>query len=195
MDYSIISDVSETLKQVLHDGLSVLPGAPLVSVHNLRSKPAPPAVTLFLYEMLEDPSTRNRPRVRKPTGGRFEVRKPDLTLLLRYLVTPWIDDLSFPYTDQIILGRLSQVLYEKAILQVPDLHGSRLPLSAESLKITMAPISLEDRTRIWNCLQLPYRLSLTYEVRVANITPEHFREVSAVGQAQFGFGDLAGEPP
>lgn len=192
MDYSVISDVSETLRQVLEDGLSVVPGAPRVEVHNLRSRPAAPKVSLFLYEVIEDPSTRNRPRVRVPAQatGRLQTRKPDLTLLLRYLITPWIEEMAPPYTDQLILGRLAQVLYEHALLQGADLKGSTLPRSAEVLKVTMAPITLEDRTRIWNCLQLPYRTSLTYEVRVANITPELSSEVSAVGEARFAFGDL-----
>jgi hypothetical protein len=193
LDSSTISDASLSLQVVLESGLSVLPGAPKVLVHNLRSKPQAPVVTLFLYEVLEDPSARNRPRARIPAGARFQIRKPNLSLLLRYLVTPWIEDMNPPFTDQVILGRLSQVLYEKAILTGPDLQGNSLGGSNESLKVTLAPISLEDRTRIWNCLQLPYRLSLTYEVRVINIEPEQFMEVAPVTQGRFGYGDVVAE--
>jgi hypothetical protein len=193
LDYSTISDASLTLRKALEDGLRVLPIAPGVVVHNLRSEPQPPVVTLFLYEVLEDPSARNRPRVRELTANGYQVRKPNLSLLLRYLVTPWINDMNPPYTDQLILGRLSQVLYEKAILSGPDLQGSTLPGTTEALKVTLAPITLEDRTRIWNCLQLRYgyRLSLTYEVRVINIEAERTRLVKPVGQGRFGYGDVA----
>ena len=194
LDYSTISDASLTLRKVLEDGLKILPNAPNVIVHNLRSDPQPPLVTLFLYEVVEDPSARNRPRVREliPNTNNFTVRKPNLSLLLRYLVTPWINDMNPPYTDQLILGRLSQVLYEKAILSGPDLQGASLPGTAEALKVTLSPITLEDRSRIWNSLNLKhgYRLSLTYEVRVINIEPENARAVAGVTLGSFGYGDV-----
>jgi hypothetical protein len=195
-DYTAISDTSLTLRQVLEDGLSALPIAPSVVVHNLRSDPQPPVVTLFLYEVIEDPSARNRPRVRELVGNSYQVRKPNLALLLRYLVTPWIDDMNPPYTDQLILGRLSQVLYEKPILRGLDLQG-KLRDTNEALKVTLAPITLEDRTRIWNSLQLRYgyRLSLTYEVRVVNIEAENSHQVQPVVQGRFGYGDLVGAEP
>ena len=192
-DYTTISDASLTLQGVLENGLNGLEGSPKVKVDNLMTKPTAPVVTLFLYEVLEDPSARNRPRSRVPVGPRFQIRKPNLSLLLRYLVTPWIDNLNAPFSDQLIIGRLSQVLYEKAIITKPDLKGASLEHPNEALKVTLAPISLEDRTRIWNSLQLPYRLSLTFEMRVVNIEPEHFTEVSPVAQGRFGYGDVVAE--
>jgi hypothetical protein len=88
-----------------------------------------------------------------------------MALLLRYLLTPWGGDQP---TEQRIVGRAMQVLYDDAILdgvQLRDgLRGSR-----DTLKVTLAPLTLEERTRVWWAIQKPYRLSLNYEVRVVNL--------------------------
>jgi hypothetical protein len=39
----------------------------------------------------------------------------------------------------------------------------------EALKVTLSPLNLEERTRVWQSVQKPYRLSIYYEVRVVNL--------------------------
>ena len=41
--------------------------------------------------------------------------------------------------------------------------------TTEALKISMNQLNLEERTRIWHAVQKPYRVSLSYDVRVANL--------------------------
>jgi hypothetical protein len=91
-----------------------------------------------------------------------------MALLLRYLLTAWSGN---RLTDHMILGRAMQVLYDGAILSGPDLQGS-LAGTDGALKITLAPLSLEERTRVWHAVQKPYRLSVSYEVRVVNLDTE-----------------------
>jgi hypothetical protein len=107
--------------------------------------------------------------VREPDGHRVRIRKPLLTLILRYLITPWSGS---PETDQKILGRVSQLIYDASIVSGNALSGPSLAGSSESLKLLLSPLTLEERTRIWNAVQKPYRLSMTYEVRVVNIDPK-----------------------
>jgi len=199
--FSIISEVSEVLQNLLDTGFQQTPVTPnpfanvQVQVNNLMAPPSgqPPVVTIFLYELLEDPASRNRPDVRPLKQNGTMVRKPDLTLLLRYLITPWLDNHNRPYTDQIILGRIAQIMYERAILQGPNLAPTALAKTAEALKVTMTPITLEDRTRIWNSLQQKYRVSLTYEVRVASIEPYETRQVPLVHSRTLDFQKIVGD--
>ena len=81
-------------------------------------------------------------------------------------------------TEQQILGRAMQALYDDAILAGTVLLGG-LQGSADTLKITLIPLTLEDRARVWYAIQKPYRLSVNYEVRVVNLdaTEEQSAEV------------------
>ena len=89
-------------------------------------------------------------------------------LLLKYLVTPWSGD---RITDHKILGRTLQVFYDAPILSGTQLQ-SGLADTDQALKVTLAPLTLDERARVWYAVQKPYRLSLTYEVRVVNLDAE-----------------------
>lgn len=173
-DFSVIADVSRTLETFLTDGLSTLvpPPAPVAEVHDLQGTIStnPARLTLFLFEVVEDSSQRNRPNVRAdsipPALPAVQVSKPPMALLLRYLMTPWSGD---RFTDHQILGRTLQVLYDGAILNGPTLLGTTLQGTDVALKITLTPITLEERSRVFYSVQRPYRLSVTYDVRVINL--------------------------
>jgi hypothetical protein len=169
-DFTVISDVSETLKDVLDESLSVLNPPAVAEIHDLQGviSTSPARITIFLYDACEDPSARNRPHVRLSSPPDVIIKKPPVALLLRYMLTPWGGDRD---TEQTILGRVMQTLYDGAILSGPQLRGS-LAGTTEAIKITHAPISLEDRTRVWNSVQKPYHLSVTYEIRVVRIDVE-----------------------
>jgi hypothetical protein len=170
-DYTVIEAVSRALQRVLTDALAAVGGVvpPSAVLHNLRPPPGgqPPVLTLFLYEVSEDPTVRNRDPVREleQVGGgqRYRVTRPPLGLELRYLVTAWANDRN---TEQLMIGRTVQFLYERQIRRGADLDPQLdLPL----LSITLAPLTLEERTRVWWSIQQPYQLSLNYEVRLVDV--------------------------
>lgn len=173
-DFNVIADVSRTLQAFLTHGFSTLVPAPppVAEIHDLQGNiPTDPArLTLFLFEVIEDPSQRNRPPVRvdlpAPATPPVRVSKPPMALLLRYMMTAWSGD---RFTDHQILGRTLQVLYDGAILSGPELLGATLQNTSVALKITLTPITLEERSRVFYAVQKPYRLSLTYDVRVVDL--------------------------
>lgn len=172
----VISDVSQTLINALDTALGSLfpPPAPQAILHDLQGTIAtnPATLAVMLYELTEDASTRNRPMQRTATPVQTVLRKPPMTLILRYMIVPFAGD---RLTEQRMLGRAMQVLYDNAILSGPDLRGSPAPGgllgAADILAVTLDPLNVEERTRVWNAIQKPYRLSLCYQVRVANIDP------------------------
>jgi hypothetical protein len=171
-DSDVISDVSAVLERVLTDAMSTLtaPPQPVAQIHDLTGAipTSPPLLTLFLYEICEDPSMRNRPRVREPDGTGYRLRKPPMALILRYLLTAWGGD---RVTEQRMLGRVMHVLYDEAILSGTTLTGSLAGLD-EPLNVTLSPLTLEEKARVWWSIQKPYRLSLNYELRVAYLDSE-----------------------
>jgi hypothetical protein len=170
-DFTAIERVSRALQRVLTDALVAVDGAipPVAHLHDLQPPPGgqPPVLTLFLYEIVEDHTMRNRDQQRElqtaPDGQRYRVIRPPMALVLRYLVTAWAGDRN---TEHLMIGRAMQVLYERQVRRGTDLDPQLdLPL----LSITLAPLSLDVRSRVWWALQQPYRLSLNYEVRVVDV--------------------------
>lgn len=178
-DYDVIGDVSETLRATLDASFTGTPlAATIVEVDNLADGVStnPPHLTVFPYELAEDTSQRNRPHRRTDVGGKLEIRKPAMALLLRYLITAWAGDIA---TEQGLLGRTLQVLHDGAILSGPQLQGG-LAGTDEALKITFVPLTLEEKSRVWSAIQKPYRLSLNYEVRVVDLDPTSFDTATPV---------------
>lgn len=166
----VLVAVSETLQNRLTAGLSTLgPPVPVAEVHDLASVPSntPPRATLFLYDVVEEPTVRNRPKSTRLVAGNLVVRKQPLGLCLHYLITAWGGDRA---TEQQILGRVMQLMYDDAVIDGAELAGSLAGSPAE-LRVSLSPMQLEDRARVWWAIGQPYRLSVNYEVRVVDIDP------------------------
>lgn len=171
-DSSVIADVSLTIQQLLNDAFSTLLPAPtpVAEIHDLQGtiSTSPARMTLFLFEVLEDGTVRNRPAQAQISGTGVNKPKTPVPLILRYLFTPWSGD---RFTDHRILGRALQVLHDNAILSGPQLQGGLVGTN-EAIKLKLMPLTLEERTRVWHAVQKPYRLSISYDVRVINIDSE-----------------------
>lgn len=168
-DFGVVADVSTIIVTTLTRALRGLsPDPPPIAELNDLSEPVQvnqPKLTVFLYEVAEDPTSRNRPPVRTLPPDPPTTRKPPMALLLRYLITPWGGDQE---TQHRMIGRALQVFYDDAILSGDDLSGS-LSGSADALQFTLTPLTLDQKSWIWYAIQKPYRLSLNYEVRVVNL--------------------------
>jgi len=125
-------------------------------------------VSLWLYRLQRDGETLNQPPRRVGPG---ELRQPPLPLRLHYLVTPIVNRETRPQApelEQHIVGLALQVLHD-----VGSLRGALLrdDLAGQSFDIfvRLEPLSLEEITRVWDALDVPYRLSVSYEVSVVPI--------------------------
>lgn len=187
----VISAVSATLEARLTTGLGTLgPPAPTAQLHDLVTPVTsdPPTVTLFLYDIVEDPTVSNRPKsTRVAADGSLKIRKQPLGLCLYYMVTAWGGD---RHTEQRLLGRVMQVLYDDAILDGVELLGVLAGTPAQ-LNVNLAALRLEDRARVWSAIGQTYRLSVNYEVRVADIDAEDETTASPVIQRNLAAGGIA----
>jgi hypothetical protein len=187
-DFNVIGDVSVTLRNVLTAGLSILlpnppPFAVISDLQGNLNNPTPARLTICLYDVIEDPSARNRPRERGVAGPSITERKPPMTLLLRYILTPWAGDRE---AEQRMLGRALQILYDDAILSGPQLAGG-LAGRVDTLKISMSTLSLEDRAWFWQAVRQPYHLSAVYEVRVVEIDSERQQQRPTVADRSLDY--------
>lgn len=157
-DVSIISDVTDSLVQLLA-GLDVTLDSPADLKNATGSFEK---LNLYLYQVVEHPYTKNQPAFPLNDGT---LQYPPLTLRMYYLLTPYASD---PLSAHKVLGHAMRTFYDNAIMTDTRLPES-LRLVADKLSLVLVSAKLEDLTRIWNALQVPYRLSVCYEVRVVPI--------------------------
>jgi len=170
-DLNTIGDVTQLLESLL-TGLTVTLDSP-ASLPTSTPGGNLSAVNLYLYQVSENPFTKNQPWVTDPVGTKIY---PPLALNLYYLLTPYADD---PVTAHRVLTHAMALLYVNSTLIGAELSDP-LRQSVERLTINLRQMTLEELTRIWNSLQSPYRLSVTYEVRVVLIESQVERQPSRV---------------
>ena len=141
-------------------------------------RPQRPAVTLFLYRLGVASEVRNSPR-RMVAGGRST--RPLLPLELHYLITPWAAQTT---DEHRILGRILQIFYDHGEVGPAELQGDSWA-AGDSAQVVLEALSIEDHYRIWDSTNLPYRLSLTYMVRVIGIEPAEVVSAAPVLEGRF----------
>ena len=198
-NYTVISAVSETLRNLVwsrveHDSqiaqilneddqnISLEPPFRLLTDNN---EPDHSCLSIYLYRIVEDGQMKNRSLERR-NGGPLEY--PPLALDLFYLITPLTGRID---NDQRLLARTMQILYDNAIIKGSDLQEV-LQDTMEELRIILNPITVEDLTRIWSGFLLPYRLSLSYEVKVIYIDSERQIDTDRIQRKRLEFTHLSG---
>jgi Pvc16 N-terminal domain len=192
-DYTVLAEIGESLVRVLWQEIEPDPQVNgLIDNINRISLESPfelrdgdsVRLSIYLYRVVEDAYTKNQFPV---SGNGGQLRKPPLTLDLFYLVTPLVGS---PREQQIILGKVMQVLYDRAILSGADLTGT-LAVSAEEARVILNPVSLEETTRVWQALEMSYRLSVCYTVRVAMADSRLERFIQPVVEKSDRYGEKA----
>jgi hypothetical protein len=130
---------------------------------NTQSQDFGTAVTLYLHRVTIDSRLRNSV-VR--TGLNREVIP--LSIDLHYLLTVWADK---ALAEQTILGWVMRELYTHEALSQSDLTPAGGWSSDDVIQVIPGEISNEDMMRIWDALDPPYHLSLSYIARVVRIDP------------------------
>jgi Pvc16 N-terminal domain len=181
-DYKVLAEVGQSIINVLWEQIQADPDlVALINSSNLISLESPAEhqentsdtslLSVYLYRITEDPYMKNRIAV-EGAGGR--VRKPPMSLDLYYLITPL---LKAPRDQQIVLGKILQILYDRSTLEGPDLAGS-LATTGEVVRVVFNAVPLQEVSWVWQALETPYRLSVTYTVRVTMLdsTEEQYQQ-------------------
>ena len=66
------------------------------------------------------------------------------------------------------MGKVMQVLFDHSTLAGADLAGS-LAGEDDEICVILNPLSLEEIARVWQALEISYRLSVCYTARVAMV--------------------------
>jgi hypothetical protein len=178
-DFQALGGVSATLQKLLKDRMELPLGVSSVQV-TVSTPPQPqnpPAVedsrvNLFLYRLVENGYLKNQDLIGDGHPGAYG--HPPLSLDLHYLLTAYgtttdgDGDLVNENRAQQLLGSAMRVLHDHSIIAEDLLDGS-LQHQVEQLKLSLDPLNLEDLSKVWTALSLPFRLSAAYTASVVQI--------------------------
>lgn len=125
-------------------------------------------VSLWLYLVERDAETLNLPP-RRTAPNRLPSQP--LPLRLHYLLTPRVDHQTRAQAgelEQLILGKSMQVLHDSPRL-AGNLLVDGLAGSTEEFFVRLEPLPLDHITRVWDALEVPYQLCVSYEVSVVPV--------------------------
>jgi len=116
------------------------------------------AISLYLLQATPNGQLNNQPLIAAGPGRQFY---PPLYLDLRYLLTPL---LKAPEDNLLVMGAVLQIMAASPVIRQNFLR-CQPPAGAPEVRVTLAPVTLEEITRIWGAFSQPYRLSMCYDVR------------------------------
>ena len=145
---------------------------------------APPAVSIFLYRVDLDNTTRPIWSAAGNQDGRAH-----LPLDLHFLLTPWASNA----TDELrILGRVMQCLDSTPILSGPILDPIAGWAPQEAVQLYVDKMSTEAVMRTFDSLPIDYKLSVCYGARVVRIDGRVLRADTPAQTIAVGFESISG---
>jgi Pvc16 N-terminal domain len=129
-------------------------------------------LSIWLYRVVRDEESLNDPPERI---SNTELKQPPLPLRLHYLISPVVINQSKTNpngeTEQAILGKVLQAFYDRPLLSGVDLQDDLSGTSTE-LRIRFESLTLDETSRLYDALEGPFQLSVSYEVSVVYISSE-----------------------
>lgn len=138
-------------------------------------------LSLYLYRVTMNEHLRNVPRI----NHTFDASAP-LAVDLHYLMTVWANNALAEHT---ILSWAMRELYQHPILDKSSLSSEADWSTADVIQLIPAELSNEDIMRIWDALDPPYHLSVSYIARVVRIDVDAFASSRAVVANRFSYTD------
>ena len=175
--YTAIVDVGNMLVQLLKDEMvpDVISGSHGIGLCSPNDK-GDFALGIHLYDIRECEEVRTSGML---NTGWDRQQFPPMFVSLYYMITAYSDsDLKFRAAEeQRILGRAMQILYDHAV--VPSgLLSNRL--SGLECRIELMNPELDEKLKLWNTPDTPYKASLFYRVTPVEVESARTRSVTRV---------------
>lgn len=162
--YTVISDVSDYICRLLKDNMTPEPILNKDSVGLCTpSDKGDLSLGIFLYDIKK---SKEVVRCNTMINMGMKVQKyPPEIVNLYYMITAYSNtELRSKYFDeQKILGKAIQVLVDNPIIRMDNIASLPEAIMSEA-KIQLLDLNFEDKFKIWNGQNIPYKLSLCFKV-------------------------------
>jgi len=146
--------------------------------------PSTTTLSLYLYRVTMNEHLRN---VTRPNGPRDS--SIPLSLDLHYMMSVWADSAE---AEQTVLAWAMRELYLHPVLDISSLSGEADWNAGDFIQLIPAELTTEDLMRIWNAIDPPYRLSVSYIARVVRIDADRGQDARPVVATRFSHTDREG---
>jgi len=154
----------------------------LVSSGELAGEPGDATrITLYLYRITVNEHSRQVHAASAATA-----RPTPLGLDLHFLLSAWAGNARDEHT---IVAWAIRQLHMFPILDASSLSPEAGWGTNEVIQIIPAELSTEDVMRIWDALDPPYRLSVSYIARLVRLDPDAQQHARPVVTTRFAYGD------
>ena len=138
---------------------------------------------LHLYDIRENEEVRVNERINLEAGRQ---KYPPTYVTLCYMITAYSSaDIKFRAgEDHKILNRVLQVFNENPLLDASSFTPT-MRAAEMNLRIHIANLTTEEKQRMWNFPNHPYRASLFYRVAPVEVENSRTKAVSRVLEAEF----------
>jgi len=140
-------------------------------------------ISLYLYRVTVNEYTRQL----RPGSMPLSQQVP-LGLDLHYLLTAWAGTAQ---AEQLPLAWTLRQLYLHPVLDASSLSPEAAWGPDEVIQMIPAELSNEDMMRIWDALEPPYRLSVSYIARMVRIDSDGVSGAGPVLATRFGYGSAS----
>ena len=181
-DFSVISAVSNEILKLLRDKIcpELIQSPESIKLVSPSEKNADFQLGLYLYDIQE---LREYQQTNKIRLGGQQARYPSKPLNLFYML--YINGKSQMMSDaeneQRIIGRIIQVLMDNAALQGPESEEE----DGGKLMITLLNPSLEDKTKLWAALNVPYQLAVYLSAATVHLPSERLYSFTRVLETEY----------
>ena len=187
--YNIISDIGEALVKMLRGGMvpDIISNAEQIGVCHPSDR-GDVSLGICLYDVRRNIDIDVTDSV--PVGD-DKLRAPSVYLDLYYMITAYSSsDIKFRALEEAkILGRAMQLIEGNPVMK-PEIYGKAFSDMLYRPRIEMVELETEEKHRIWNIPDQPYKLSLFYKVYPIEIESERIRDITRVTETDFTFGQM-----
>ena len=191
-DYNIISDVGEALVKLLREGLvpGIIPNTEGVGVCHPSDR-GDVSLGICLYDVRRSNDILSTDRV--PVGT-DKLRAPSMFLELYFMITAYSSsDIKFRSLEEAkILGRAMQVIEGTSVLR-GSVFGKPFSEMKYEPRLELLNLETEEKNRIWNMPNQPYKLSLFYKVYPVEMVSEKITEITRVVETDITVGQINNE--
>ena len=154
----------------------------LVSSGELAGQPGDATrVTLYLYRITVNEHSRQVHAASASTA-----RPTPVGLDLHFLMSAWAGNAR---DEQTMLAWAIRQLHMFPILDASSLSPEAGWGANEVIQVIPAELSTEDVMRIWDALDPPYRLSVSYIARLVRLDPDSQQHARPVVTTRFAYGE------
>ena len=189
LNYNIVSETGEALIKLLREGMvpEIIPNSEGIGVCHPSDR-GDVSLGICLYDIKRNTDIIPTDKV---AVGADKFRSPSMFIELYYMITAYSSsDIKFRMLEEAkIIGRAIQLLDGTSVLK-GEVFGKPFTDLRYPPRIEMLDLETEEKHRIWNSTETPYRLSLFYKVYPIEIESEKITSITRVTETDITVGQI-----